>query len=249
MGQTESVPVYARNVFGGEEDIYANSEYYKMIANDDIKYIDVIKKRFTNVLLSDGFTSKVESDPFVAYNKLILSKWDDWKFSVSSNKCKISTELVKNLKLTCKYTSDIKFITKKLEDKFDIDYNFLCFSILKLINDNKYILKTYYGLEPLYKAFSIYLDEKYKNVNETEYKKLEILDKFQNILDYQYKTLSYNRDLADLKASSTMDVDMYEESEESKLRRKEEEQRNEEWWNDDDDDDNDYYSNGGYDSD
>jgi hypothetical protein len=77
MGQTPMH--YARNVFGGEEDIYTNNEYYYMISTDDIKYIDVIKKRFTNkaipynvISVTDYYT---ESDPFKAYDKLILQKW------------------------------------------------------------------------------------------------------------------------------------------------------------------------------
>jgi hypothetical protein len=198
MGQTESTAKecyveYARNVFGGEEDIFTNNENYKMIINDDIKYIDVINKRFYNkvIKLSENCDYYFrELDSFKVYDSLILKKWDSWKFPVASNKCKITKELVINKKLTCKYTNDIKFIINKLEEKIDIDFDFLCFCLTNLLNvSNHRILYLDIDLHKLKDCINFYFTHKFEYIDEL--KRKECLDKYLNLIESQRKRNVY----------------------------------------------------------
>jgi hypothetical protein len=225
MGQTPMH--YARNVFGGEEDIYTNNEYYYMISIDDIKYIDVIKKRFTNkaipynvISVTDYYT---ESDPFKAYDKLILQKWDDWKFSVFPGKCKISTELAINKEMTCKYTSDVKFFIKKLEERIDIDFNFLYLCLLKLIKCKYNWSSEFDNFKKLETLVKFYLDQKFKNSDKI--KKEEILNKFEDLFN-NFKTIlinnnkSYRRYSRSSTSSRTRRIREFEEDDEEDERRR-----------------------------
>ena len=142
-------------------------------------------------------------------------------------------ELAINKKVSCKYTTDVKFFIKKLEERIEIDFNFFYLCLLKLIEYSYNFSLEFNNFKKLETLVLFYFDQKFKN--EDEMKKQNILNKFENYYN-NIKTINLRRQYRYSNSSSRrrqLEEDderrrQWEEEEEQEELEREEKRRQEE---------------------
>ncbi len=113
----------------------AVSKRFKMIEDGDPEYLNVICKRY-------GFDSLEYN--LIAFTRDVTTGWSKWHFPVSKGKASLSIKIIETFKndkyhlkrLNCKYCNDFDTLVKSIQNKENLDIDFISICV----KTNIYIL-------------------------------------------------------------------------------------------------------------